>query len=44
MVASAIRSSLEQPDGHAASEQLRRVADDLAGEQEWRVMRSRDST
>jgi hypothetical protein len=36
MVAPAIRSSFEQPDGHAASEQLPRVADGLAGEQEWR--------
>jgi len=31
MVASAIRSIFEQPDEHAASEQLRRVADSLAG-------------
>ena len=30
MVASAIRSIFEQPDEHAASEQLRRVADSLA--------------
>jgi putative transposase len=30
MVASAIRSIFEQPDEHAASEQLRRVADGLA--------------
>jgi hypothetical protein len=29
MVASAIRSIFEQPDEHAASEQLRRVADSL---------------
>lgn len=29
MVASAIRSIYEQPDEHAASEQLRRVADSL---------------
>ena len=30
MVASAIRSIVEQPDEHAPSEQLRRVADSLA--------------
>ena len=37
MVASAIRSIFEQPDEHAASEQLRRVADGLAAvrEHQW---------